>query len=278
MVRALDPANPPRLVASGPGPVIDVRADDVLLQRLAFASTPPSVHGVVLSGVSRVTIDACRFDGIGGLAIVQTMNGRGLVIRGNDIRSSKTTAIYIGCHDGSCAVLDVLVERNHVEGVTAPRGAIGYGIQVKLQSTATIRDNVVRDTKGPAIMVYGCHDPNAVSVVEGNVVTGSRRSSGIVVGGGPAIVRNNTSAEHREHGVAIEDYGRRGLLRAVEVSDNTVYGNRRGGIMAPLRGAVAASITGNHVHARRGTPAWPVARPGLRVERNVDRSGDACHP
>jgi hypothetical protein len=278
VVRALDPLDPPRLVASDRGHVIDVRADDVRLQGLWFAPTAPSVHAIVLSGVSRVTIEACRFDGIGGLAIVQTMSGRGLVVRGNHIRDSKSTAMYFGCHEGSCAVVDVLVEQNHVDGVTAPRGAIGYGIQVKLNSTATLRDNVVRDTKGPAIMVYGCDDPAGVSVVEGNVVTASRRSSGIVVGGGPAIVRNNTAADHREAGIALEDYGRRGLLRTIAVENNTVYGNRRGGIMAPRRRAIEARITGNHVHARRGTPSWPVARRGLLVESNVDCRDGACHP
>jgi hypothetical protein len=39
--------------------------------------------------------------------------------------------------------------------VDAQEDEVGYGLQVKLNSTAVIRDNVIVDTKGPGIMVYG---------------------------------------------------------------------------------------------------------------------------
>jgi hypothetical protein len=235
------------------------------------------VHAVVLSGVGRVAIEDCCFDGIGGFTIVQTMTGRDVVVRRNRIRGARATAIYFGCHDGSCSVTGVLIEGNEIYGVTAPWRQIGYGIQVKLNSSATIRDNRIQDTKGPSIMVYGSERPELTSVIEGNTVTGSRRSSGIVVGGGPAIVRDNVAGHHAGAGITLEDYRGRGLLRAIDVRDNTVYGNRRGGIAVSAGRDVEATIAGNVVHARRGTPAVPPQGAHLVVGPNLDCSGGTCH-
>lgn len=273
VIRALDPRHPPRLGPSpGCGYVVDVRADDVVIRGLHFSPTSAGLHAVILRGASRVTVEDCGFEGIGGLAIVETMDARTVVVRRNRIRRSSTTALYFGCHSGSCSVTDLLIEDNHIHGVSAPWRGIGYGIQVKLNSCATIRRNVVVDTKGPGIMIYGAQDLALVSLVEGNFAAASRRSSGIVVGGGPVIVRDNVVVGHSDAGIALEDYGGRGLLRSVEVSRNTVHGNRRGGIR--VRGVVAdAAIEDNRVYAPRGTPALPSGQPGIRLAGNV--SGDS---
>jgi hypothetical protein len=107
-----------------------------------------------------------------------------------------------------------------------------------------------------------------VSVVEGNVVSGSRRSSGIVIGGGPAIVRNNIATGNAEAGIMLQDYDGRGLLRAIDVRHNKAFGNRRGGIR--VAGAVVdATIVENHVQARPGTPALPDDQAGVRVIGNI---------
>lgn len=277
VIRSLDGDHPARIISSTSRSVIDIRADDITLRGLHLGPTPASVHAVVLSGVSRATVEECRFDDIGGLAVVQTMTGRALVVRGNHIRGSRSTAMYLGCHGGHCAVTDLLIEGNDIDGVTAPWRHTGYGIQVKLNSSATIRDNRIRNTKGPAIMVYGSERPGLTSVIEGNTVTGSRRSSGIVVGGGPAIVRDNVASHHAEAGIGLEDYRGRGLLRAVEVCGNTVYGNRGGGIVVRATRPIEATVTGNVVHARRGTPALPSGESGAQVGQNVDCSGGTCH-
>src|SRR5713101_1965953 len=71
-------------------------------------------------------------------------NVHGLVARNNVIRDSLATAMYFGCHDGiTCSITGLLVEGNLIQGVTAPDPEIGYGIQVKLNSSAIIRSNVV---------------------------------------------------------------------------------------------------------------------------------------
>jgi hypothetical protein len=126
------------------------------------------------------------------------------------------------------------------------------------------------DTKGPGIMVYGARDLVAVSLVERNVAIGSRTSSGIVVGGGPAIVRNNVAALNAEAGIGVEDYKKRGLTRAIIIVNNTVYKNDSGGIMMPESGVRDVTVVNNAAHVRAGRRALPESQPGLRLAGNVD--------
>ena len=163
-------------------------------------------------------------------------------------------------------------ERTYIRTVRAPDPEIGYGIQVKLNSVALIRDNVIVDTKGPGIMVYGAQDLSAVSLVERNFVMGSLGSSGIVVGGGPVVVRNNVAVGSHAGGIGLEDYGRRGLLRGIVVAHNTVFGNEAGGIVTPEGGVRDALLINNAAHARVGAPALPPAQNGVRLAGNVDCS------
>src|SRR4029453_624970 len=176
-----------------------------------------------------------------------------------------------------CVVSGLRVEDNFIEHVNAPDPEIGYGLQVKLNSAGAIRNNVIVDTKGPGIMVYGARDGLRNSVVERNVVIGSRTSSGIVVGGGPAIIRNNVGLLNREAGTRLEHYGGRGLLRSIIVAHNTVYQNTGAGILIPegrpLRDIV---IRSNAVQARVGTAAVPGARPDIEVMGNVDCTWAPC--
>jgi hypothetical protein len=201
----------------------------------------------------------------------------GLTVRRNVISDTQSTGMYFGCHDGlGCTVSSLRVEQNYIHGVTAPSPEIGYGIQVKLNSSGVIRDNVIVDTKGPGIMVYGSRDLVATSVVERNFTRGSRTSSGIVVGGGPALLRNNISIANFDSGIGLENYGRRGLLRGIVLAHNTVYGSQGGGISVPDQGPLEALLINNAVHARAGARALPATRSGLRIAGNVDCSLALC--
>jgi len=278
IIRPLDPANPPHLTQSGLVNLLEIRASDVVVRGLAFGPTVHDADGVRIFGGERITVENCRFDQVGGIAVVANHGSvRSLTVRGNVILQSTSTAMYFGCHDGaSCVVTGLLVERNYIEGVTAPKAEIGYGIEVKLNSSAVIRDNVISDTKGPGIMIYGSRELTAVSVVERNFVRQSRTSSGIVIGGGPGLVRNNISGWNAEGGIGLENYGRRGLLRAVSVVNNTVYDNREGGITVPASGPLEAILQANAGQGRAGAPAFPSVRPGLRLVGNVDCTGQPC--
>jgi Right handed beta helix region len=234
VITARDVTAPPRLVAPvDGGNILDIWAGHVTLRGLFFGPSERDRHAITIRGVDGVTVEDCVFEDVGGLALVATMTARAIIIRRNRLRRCKATAMYFGCHDGSCSILDLLIEDNTIDGVDAPGRLIGYGIQIKLNSAATIRRNQISDTKGPCIMVYGAMDRERVSRVEDNVVRGSRRSSGIVIGGGPAIVRGNVAIGHAQAGIAIENYGDRGLLRDIDVSGNTLQGNRRRGVWHP---------------------------------------------
>ena len=218
VIRAKDPARPPRIVyADRATNVLNIRASHVLVRGLEFGPTQADVDAIRIHSGNDVTVEDCRFVELGGIAIVANSQSlRGLTVRRNEVLRSKGTAMYFGCHDGTACVLsELLIEQNYIGGVTAADAAIGYGIQVKLNSTGTIADNVIVDTKGPGIMVYGARDPSLLSVVERNFVSGSRTSSAIVIGGGPVVLRNNITIASAEAGIGLEDYGRRGLLRGI---------------------------------------------------------------
>ncbi len=280
VIRAEDPAQRPRIVFTGTrANVISVRGSHVVLSGLEMGPTQYGVDAVRIFGATDVTVEDCEFTGLGGIAVVANhASVRGLVVRGNVMLGASTTAMYFGCHDGAgCVVSGLLVERNYIHTVRAPEPSIGYGIQVKLNSSGIIRDNVVADIKGPGIMVYGAHNPTAVSIVERNFVTGSLRSAGIVVGGGPAVIRNNISVGNVESGIGVEDYGRRGLLRGVVIAHNTVYGNRGGGIVVPEAGVRDVAILNNAVHGRSGGAQLPSPETaGIRLAGNVDCTWAPC--
>lgn len=278
VIRAADPKRRPRIVYVGRDTnVFEVRASHIIIRGLEFGPVQADVDAVRIFAANDVTIEDCHFTQLGGIAVVANhANVRGLVVRRNVIQDSQATAMYFGCHDGAgCSVTELVVEGNFIQGVTAPDPEIGYGMQVKLNSAGILRDNIVMNTKGPGIMVYGSGNLPRVSLVERNVVIGSRTSSGIVVGGGPAVVRNNIAASNEQAGISLEDYKKRGLLRAIAVANNTVYGNRAGGITVPEAGISGITIVNNAVHANSGTHAYP-PETRLRTAGNVDCTANPC--
>jgi len=279
VIRAADGARPPRVVyGGGTSNVFNVHGDHVVIRGLEIGPTRADVDGVRIYAGADVTVEDCVFTQVGGIAVVANHSSvHDVVVRRNVVQASRATAMYFGCHDGvGCVVSGLVVEGNHIRGVEARPEEVGYGVQVKLNSSGAIRDNVIADTKGPGIMVYGAHDPGAASVVERNVVIGSRTSVGIVVGGGPAVVRNNVVMGSAEGGIALQDYGGRGLLRGVVVAHNTLWDNRVAGIRFLGNGVADVLVAGNAIHVRDGAPALPATRSGLRLTGNVDCSRVRC--
>ncbi|HKY07022.1 MAG TPA: right-handed parallel beta-helix repeat-containing protein [Candidatus Binatia bacterium] len=278
VIRSADPERPAVLAYAGrTANVLDVRADHVVVRGLAFESIHPAADGVRIYARNDVVVEDCQFKDLGGIAVVANHHSaRGIVVRRNIVKQSRATAMYFGCHDGkACVIEELLIERNYIHGVTAPDPMIGYGIQVKMNSVASVRDNVIVDTKGPGIMVYGAWDRNSVSVIERNFVQGSR-NSGIVIGGGPARVHNNISIGNAQGGIQLHDYSKRGLLRDIVVRHNTLLANEKGALM--LNGAEKAEgeITFNAVAGPSGKVALPETRDKLVLKENRNCSHVAC--
>ena len=271
VITADDASTRPRLMTSASRDnLINVAAGHVTFRGLRFGPTPTDVDAIRVRSGDDIAVEDCHFQELGGIAIVaNSASSRGLTITGNEIEASKATAIYLGCHDGAaCRLTDIVIEGNYVHGVDAPPPYVGYGMQIKLNSVGTIRGNTVLDTKGPGIMVYGSRDPVATSVVERNLVMNSRNEAGIVLGGGPTVVWNNVVVGGLA-GIALENYGGRGLLRGIVVSHNTVWGAVTGGITHTGGGPVQARVAYNASHTVTG-PAFPRPNPGILTLGNVD--------
>jgi cytoskeletal protein CcmA (bactofilin family) len=279
VIRAKTLSERPRIVYAGStANALDIKADHVTIHGLAVGPTQRNVDGIRIFGRAGIVVEDCEFSGLGGVAVVANhTSNQGLVVRRNTIRDSEATAMYFGCHDGiTCVATDLVIEGNYIQTVRAPDPEIGYGIQVKLNSTALVRDNVVLDSKGPGIMLYGAVDSGRASLVEGNVVMGSLRSSGIVIGGGPVVVRNNVAAGNALAGVGLEDYGRRRLLRGVVVAHNTLYRNEQAAVAVARNGLLDVAVVNNAVQAKPGGVALPEPQTGLRLTGNVVCGPVAC--
>jgi hypothetical protein len=272
VIRAQRPEQRPQIIYEGDSAnVLEIRADHVVIEGLAFGPTRKNVDGIRIRASRDVAVIDCQFTGMGGIAVVANQSSlKGLRVSSNVINRVNATAMYFGCHDGAaCRLSDVIIEKNHIEGVNAGEREVGYGIQVKLNSTAVIRDNFVRNTKGPGIMIYGARDDDAESVIERNFVAGSQTSSGIVIGGGPALARNNISIGNAAAGIALQDYGQWGLLRRVKVGFNTLLDNSKGALSAPPAGAIQALVVGNVGSAPAGVAVFPEKQNGLAETDNV---------
>lgn len=275
VISGVPDAERPRIVyESDADNVVNVYAGFITLRRLHFGPSKSGVDAVRIHRGDGITVEDCRFDGLGGAAVVTNRGISRLVIRANEITASRATAIYVGCHSGDCSA-EALIERNYISEVTAPPPEVGYGMQIKLNSVAVIRDNVLRHTKGPGIMVYGSRDLTRVSRIESNFTGQSATSAGIVVGGGPALVRNNIAIGSAGGGIALEDYNNRGLLRGIVVAHNTIWGNPGGAIVIESNGRVDARLLHNALHQPRGS-ATPAPRTGVMSLGNADCSNVPC--
>lgn len=279
IIRASNPAQRPQIVYDGSAAnVIEIRGSHIVLRGLELGPTQSDVDAIRIYSGADITVEQCYFSRLAGIAVVANhASVRGITVRRNVIVDSGATAMYFGCHDGkACSVTGLTIEDNFIKRVRAPADAVGYGIEVKLNSSSIIRRNVIIDTKGPGIMVFGSNDPSMMNMIERNVTIGSETSSGIVIGGGPAIVRNNVSVGNSEAGVALEDYRKRGLLQNILVAHNTVYDNKLGGISAAPENIQDTAIVNNAAHSASSRDAFPPAQKGIRMAGNVDCSGVAC--
>jgi hypothetical protein len=276
VIRSSDLERPAVLVYTGrTANVLDIKADHIVIRGLVLEAQQREADGIRIYARDDVLIEDCQFVKLGGIAIVANhFSASKIIVRRNIIKQSRSTAMYFGCHDGkACAITDLAIENNYIHGVMAPDPEIGYGIQVKLNSSSVIRDNVIVNTKGPGIMIYGSQTRDLPSLIERNFVQGSRNAAGIVIGGGPAKVYNNISIANSDGGIQLQDYGKRGLLRDIIVSHNTMYDN---GLTVSTPDRVEAEILLNAISGAPGKVALPGAREGLRMRDNRDCTDVPC--
>jgi len=205
----------------------DVRGKHLQIRDLAFHSAHH--YGVRIRQGSAVTIQNCLFRSNGG-GDLSVNSGRAISVHVFDCRfiGGKRTPVYVGNHAGKQTVKDFRFERNVVDGSQIDEDSvIGYGVQLKLNVDGVIRNNFIRGTQGPAIMVYGFEDaePDARQLIENNITVAARRSPNIVIGGGPVTARGNLVLAGRSGGIHVIDYEGRDLLDAIILRDNLLIAN-----------------------------------------------------
>jgi hypothetical protein len=259
--------------------ILEIRGSYITIRGFGFRPSSDVVDSVRIMVVSNVTVENNRFEGIGNIAVsANSGNSSNLTIRNNTFLNLLNTPVYIGVHDGSVSSRNLLFEGNFINGVSPPDPSIGYGIEVKLNSYGTIRDNTIYNTKGPPIMTYGSNKGDPASIIEGNYAEGSRNEGGIVIGGGPAIVKNNVLVGNGYGGISCQNYGGRGLQKNIWLIHNTILNNDDSGINVSGWTTGANNVIAyNVILPLSGTPALRPSTPIATLQGNITCSGaSAC--
>ncbi len=269
VVRAEDPENPPLIVYErASSNVIDVQADYITIRGLAFGPTQADIDAVKIKSGSYVTVEDSVFSFVGGISVsANSADSTGLTIRNNTFTDLNATAIYLGCHDGqsSCTAADVLVEGNLIDDVTS--SGVGYGMELKKDSWGVIRDNVVNDTQGPGIEVFGSEDAARATLIDGNFAVRSRNNASIEVGGSNVTVTNNIVVGGAEGGIYVYAYWE--SVHDVIVAGNTVIGET-GPALRVADEITASRLIDNAAYQVDGSEPFPASIAGLSAGGNVE--------
>jgi len=213
--------------------IIDLGGSYIALRWLTLGPSQDGVDGIRIRGTHDDVIEENIFQSIGGVGVPNNDDGGStprITVRNNVFNNGQSTVIYMGCHDGSsCHSPDVLIEGNVINGAQ-PGDGVGSGVQIKLNSYATVRDNTIYNTTGAGIIIYGSSEGDPATLVEGNYVEGAQDDAGINASGGPVIVRNNILVGNGNFGVWAQDYNGRNLQTNVWIVENTLLNNQSGGI------------------------------------------------
>ncbi len=267
-LRGEDLAVPPQIVYTGANSnILDVTADYVSVVGLALGPSRPDIDGIKIKSGSHVVVEDNRFTGIGGISVsANSADSVGITIRRNRFTDLDGTALYLGCHEGagSCAATDLHIEGNLIDGVTS--GDVGYGIEVKKDSWGRVADNVIVDTQGPGIEMFGSEDPAAASTVDGNLVVGSRNNGSIEVGGPYVTVTNNIVVGGADGGIYVYAYW--DSVHDVVVAGNTVVGDAAAAVRVASE-TTASRLVDNLAWQSGGSGPFPEPMGGLTAAGNV---------
>lgn len=245
----------------------EIRGDNQIIAYLEFQ---PLVGNPCASRItdsrSNITIRDCVFRNCASTSITANSGNavyENITILNNAFIGVKYTPIYIGEHSGSSPVTGFVFENNYVDASEINNSSIvGYGMELKKNvKGAVVRNNIIMNSQGPGIMVYGAdgRNPDDANIVEGNIVVGTRNSSGILVGAGPSVVKNNLIVGCLQRGIQAYDYGSRGMFNDYTITGNTLVCNNRGGMIFYLPGSYTPeniTVADNLVISKEGTPAF----------------------
>jgi parallel beta-helix repeat protein len=241
--------------------VIDLSGSYIALRWLTLGPSQDGVDGIRIRSSHDDVIEDNLFQSIGGVGVPDNDGGpdsQRITVRNNVFSNGHSTVMYFGCHDGTaCHALDILIENNLITGAL-PGDGVGSGVQIKLNSYATVRDNTIYNTTGAGIIIYGSSRGDPASLVEGNYVEGAQADAGINTAGGPVIVRNNVVIGNGNFGVWAQDYNGRNLQANVWIVHNAMLNNQSGGIGVQNWQAGRGNVIAfNAITPLSGTSAFP---------------------
>ena len=253
---------------------IDLGGSYIAIRWLTIGPSQDGVDGIRIRSTHDDLIEENLFQSVGGVGVPNNDGGSTprITIRNNVFNNGKSTVIYLGCHGGTaCHSPDALVEGNLINGAL-PGDGVGSGVQIKLNSYATVRDNTIYNTTGAGIIIYGSDEGDPASVVEGNYVEGAQNDAGINAAGGPTIVRNNVVVANANFGIWAQDYNGRNLQANVWFVQNTALNNQLGGIGVQNWQAGRGNVLAfNAIVPLSGTSAYDPSSPGT-ITGNVSCS------
>jgi hypothetical protein len=278
-MRSASTTNPATLQYPGTSHnVLELRdAAFLAIRGFRFGTSEVGIDAIRIVRGNDISIEDNTFIGIGGSSIRATnQNVARLVVKRNNFATLRHAAIKLGCPDGTaCAVTDVLIEDNAIDGITPPTSTeAAHGIELRLGSYGTVRGNEVMRTRGPGIVAFG--DDQVRTVVEQNYVE-EVGAAGIVVAGSRVTVRNNVVVGSVGGGIVVD-------AAAPQVQSwivhNTLIDNKVVGIDVQewsLAGSTANVVGGNAILTVSGAPALrPSTLAGTAVRNVTCASRAAC--
>ncbi len=219
-IQSFDIYEPARLHAGVGEYVLRLTGQDILLTALSFDGVPEGVDAVVVESVDSI-IRFCTFTGVAGRGVVAGKVAQRTTVSDVSFMGGDGTAVEVGCDDGACANMGFVLSDNLVVGVDR-------GVVVHPGSSGRVADNVL-DGGRIGIQVTGGALDDLVTV-EGNLI---RADTGIVVNGGPALVRSNIVFAGPDALVA----GPVGVTDAIRILGNTLIGDRSAFVTEPWDGS-----------------------------------------
>jgi hypothetical protein len=249
-------------------------AAHLVVRGFGFAPTQPAVDAVRIRQATDLAFEANTFTGIGGTSIAATSGDtQRITVRQNSFLTVESTALSFGCEDGtSCRARELLIEDNIIDRVTS--SGVGHGIEIRLNSAATNRSNLISGTLSAGIFVQGATVSDAGAIVEQNYVESAQTTAGIVIGGGPALVSNNILVGNAFGGISAQNYAGRNLQQNIWIVHNTILDNANSGINVAAWSAGSGNVIAfNAIGPRTGTASLSPSVPAAAVTGNV-----TCNP
>ncbi len=161
-----------------------------------------------------ITLENLHIHHVGGVAVTANYPDHvyeSLTLRGNHIHhtSGHGEGFYLGSNnrsDGSTSgyVFNSIIENNYIHHLNGDDVSQGDGIELKDGSYGNIvRDNVIHDTRYPAILVYGT-DGREPNVIERNVIWNTGDHG--IQAASEAIIRHNVIRETKGAGIYFRDH------------------------------------------------------------------------